>query len=91
MPSNLPPSSESDDDSIDTAECHDDFGIADSSSKINQEQLDYFVRKLSLSKKDAYLAGMMLREFGVLANGIKATAYRHREKKIVDFLLHVMN
>lgn len=85
VPSNLPPSSESDDDSIDTAECHDDFGIADSSSKINQEQLDYFVRKLSLSKKDAYLAGTMLREFGVLAKGIKTTAYRHGEKKFVDF------
>ena len=52
---NLPSFSEFDDGSIDIAECeydklHEDFGVAVSSSKINQGQLDYFVRKSSLSK-----------------------------------------
>ena len=43
------------------------------------------VRNLGLSKNDAYRAGKMLKEFGVLANETKTTVYRNREHKFVEF------
>ncbi len=89
VPSNQP-LSESDGNSDDETECEGqtkdkDFEMPVSYPTISQKQLDHFIRRLKLSKNDAYQAGTMLREFGVLAKGAKTTVYRHRGKKFVEF------
>ena len=54
-------------------------------NKINQAQLDYFIRELNLSKEKSCLAGSLLKDFGVLERGTKISIYRNRDKKFVDF------
>ena len=89
VPSNQPLSESDTDDSFEIPckkQSEDkDFVICDPPPKISQEQLDKFVRNLGLSKNDAYRAGKMLKEFGVLANETKTTVYRNREHKFVEF------
>jgi len=46
---------------------------------INQAQLDHFVRKLKLSKDDACLAALMLKDFGALHSETKVSVYRRRD------------
>jgi hypothetical protein len=53
--------------------------------QMDQSNLDLFVKTLGLSKRDAYLASSMLKDFGVLKPGTKITAYRHREQLLSRF------
>ena len=62
----------------------DDYWLPNDEPKsISQRQLDLFIRRLS--KKDACLAGSMLREFGVLAKETRTSVYMTRDAAYVPF------
>ena len=63
----------------------DDWLPNDEPKSIRQRQLDLFVRRLGLSKQDAFLAGSILREFGVLAKETITSVYKTRDAAYVPF------
>ena len=48
---------------------------------LSQDQLDYFIKKLGLSKDSACLAASMIKNFHVLNKETRISVYRHRDKE----------
>lgn len=60
-------------------------GVEPDRQLLTQEEMDYFVAKLSLNKRQSEFATSFLKHRGFTADGVNATAYRNRQALLQRF------